>query len=121
MPLPKRTRFESAAAPSASVQPNSALLRPMTQPATSGPSWPGLATGFVGVALAPPRPPPPPKPPRPPAGGAYLIGASPSTQLTDCLMAAACFSQVAAEALAKFVAARAGALGFSPLLFFHSS
>src|SRR5689334_21830120 len=107
-------RFESATAPSSSVQPNSALWRPMTQPATSGASWPGFAIGLVGVALGP-RPGNPPNPPRPPAGGAYLIGASPSTQLIAVLMVAACFSQSAADFTPKSTALCAGGIPFSPL------
>src|SRR5262245_18967391 len=68
-------RRESAASPSSLRQPNSALLRPMTQPATSGASWPGFATGLVAVAAGP-RPGGPPKP-RPPAGGVYFVGVGP--------------------------------------------
>src|SRR6186713_1104651 len=71
-------RRESAAARAGSFQPKDALLRPMTQPATSGPSWPGFATGFVAVEAGPR----PAKAPRPPAGATYFAGVGPSNHST---------------------------------------
>src|SRR4051812_44344280 len=71
-------RRESAAERAGSFQPNSTLLRLITQAGTSGASWPGLATGFMTDAAGPPRP---AKPPRPPVGGTYFGGVGPSSQL----------------------------------------
>src|SRR6185295_3555993 len=77
MPPPKRMRRVSAAARAGSFQPKDALLRAITQPATSGPSWPGLATGFIAVEAGPRG-----AKPRPPAGAMYFAGVGPSNHST---------------------------------------
>src|SRR4051812_12557594 len=111
MPPPKRTRRESAALRSGSFQPNSMLLRLITQPATSGRSWPGFAIGLVAVGVGPPRPGNPPRP----APGVTMGGASPRTDVT----AWRTFAAFASHAATVFAFAKGSAgfvvAGFSPL------